>query len=33
MISALSGGLIIVTGSVLIGLALPTFARYRRQRQ
>jgi MFS family permease len=33
VISAFSGGLITVAGSVLIGLTLPAFARYRRQRQ
>ena len=31
MISALSGGLVTIAGSILIGLALPAFTRYRRQ--
>jgi MFS family permease len=31
VISALSGGLVTIAGAVVIGLALPAFARYRRQ--
>jgi MFS family permease len=31
VISALSGGLVTITGAIVIGLALPAFTRYRRQ--